>query len=264
MVVARVLLLAAALILFIASWLVGLLPKEDWKALHGAGPTLRAWATAPVLLYGLLEAVHGFLQRRGEAKEAELLDIADSIMAELEESCIRNGETPRIHHCSVAAWRVREARWYEWKKKGEEPALEVKFRRRMRNKTSRTGVSWRRGKGVIGMTVRDGQPSLVNVDELWQPLLNCTPEEWATQPEDVRMGLTFDEFTKAAQRKGAYVDNAVGPVIIAMPIAQPGSAKVIGCAALDCPPSMFKGAEDSQILWTLVRSLGQAALGVRD
>jgi hypothetical protein len=113
-----------------------------------------------------------------------------------------------------------------------------------------TAIEWRPGRGVIGLCVARERDFGRDVGADYQRWENCTQEQWATQvPEDVKMGLTFEQFNLI---KGKYGSCVATPMVTENPV------KVIGCVAIDGP------LESYDRLWQDdVRALLQgAAVGI--
>jgi hypothetical protein len=113
-----------------------------------------------------------------------------------------------------------------------------------------TAIEWRPGKGVIGLCVARERDFGRDVGADYSRWRDCTEAQWITDvPEDVKMGLNFEEFNLIKGKYGACV---------ATPMVNLDPVKVVGCVAIDGP------LESYDRLWQDdVRALLQgAAVGI--
>jgi hypothetical protein len=88
-----------------------------------------------------------------------------------------------------------------------------------------SGITWIKGKGVIGRCWRDQREQLHDAERLFVSHGNCSRRDWDALGEDERMGMSHGEFQKIAGKYGT---------VIAVPLIGRGE-KVIGVVALDAP-----------------------------
>jgi hypothetical protein len=122
---------------------------------------------------------------------------------------------------------------------------------RARNRPEASGIRWKPGLGVIGTCVQQGRlvaQDFAAISDL--PDLR-TEADWATLPDDVRLGLSWDQFSAARGKYGT---------IVAAPVYAPGKrgSVITGCIALDGPPDM----EDELSATPVVNQMLEAANGV--
>jgi hypothetical protein len=168
--------------------------------------------------------------RRGRA-EARRDDIAFALTGAA--FAIQDLTLIDVRDLGLAAYVLRRDRWRPWSK-----VLDRAYRLRAARRPAVSGITWRPGKGVIGLCVqtRDAVGQDVGADEA--PWLQADRNDWALRvPDHVKSGLTYEEFLAV---RGKY------HVVVAVPIlddTRPG-AEVRGCLALDGPAGSFA------TLWT--------------
>ncbi len=91
-----------------------------------------------------------------------------------------------------------------------------------------SGVTWRPGKGVIGMCVVEGRDIGYDVSALDRDLEGVSAAEWAQLAADDRLGLSYEEWLLLREKFA---------VVVATPIVREhsGRARTIGCVAVDGP-----------------------------
>lgn len=105
-----------------------------------------------------------------------------------------------------------------------------------------TGITWTKGKGVIGRCWDLKGSVAVDVRAAYQPYMNATREEWDRLPADVRFGLTFEEFTRTKGYAGA---------ILATPILTEMGAAYLGCVSVDAPGDSIQALDSDQVFEVL-------------
>lgn len=96
-----------------------------------------------------------------------------------------------------------------------------------------SGVTWTRGKGVIGKCWEERQDVGRNFARDYGRLVNCTEEQWNRQPERIRQGLSYAEFRRTRDH-GA---------VVATPILS-ADAKFLGYISIDAPGDCY------DVLWS--------------
>lgn len=93
------------------------------------------------------------------------------------------------------------------------------------------------GKGVIGRCIETGDIFGVDLEELWRPLRSCSRAVWEAQDEiEVRQRLDFEEFKKV-EGAGNIIPGGHLNYVLAVPILAATGGRVLGCVAMDIPPS---------------------------
>lgn len=157
----------------------------------------------------------------------------------------------------LAPYRVRKwvPRWL--KRRVPKPRLHRVERLRLSGWPRRSHVGWTRDKGIIGLCWRERCDVGLNCFEEYAELLafddagrpqgvSCTKEHWDTEvPEEVKLGLTYEEFKQIAGKYGAVV---VTPMFV--------DDEFVGVVTLDVP-----WGDHYAKLWTerVRRALGDAA-----
>lgn len=122
---------------------------------------------------------------------------------------------------------------------------------RARNRPEASGILWKPGLGAIGTCVQEGRvvaqdfAALSAADEL------RTADDWATLPDVVRLGLSWEQFGAA---RGKYGTIVAAPVVG----TRGGHSVVTGCVALDGPAGM----EEQLSAPAVVNRMLEAAHGV--
>jgi hypothetical protein len=90
-----------------------------------------------------------------------------------------------------------------------------------------SGISWEKGKGVIGLCWETKSSQNVNLDEPpFSELMQTTKQEWTAISSSVCFGLSYNDYQAL---KGKY------GTVIAVPIVADGGGYK-GCITLDMPP----------------------------
>lgn len=85
-----------------------------------------------------------------------------------------------------------------------------------------TAIPWSFGKGVIGLCWKSRKDVVLDFTKAYAPYIDCDRTGWARAPDNVRLGLTFDEFDRIRGKYG---------VVIASPILD--GEEFIGCVTVD-------------------------------
>lgn len=96
-----------------------------------------------------------------------------------------------------------------------------------------SGITWTRGKGVIGMCWATQIDKGRDLHSDYSRVADWTESLWNQEPDEFKQGLTFQEFNRTKQY-GA---------IVATPIFDP-SGRFVGCISVDAPAGCF------EILWS--------------
>jgi len=91
---------------------------------------------------------------------------------------------------------------------------------------SSSGVSWEKGKGVIGRCWATHAPQYEDLEAHFAEYNGFGADEWNALPEGVRFGLSFDDFQRL---KGKYGTVAAVPIKDAI-------GKYLGCVTADTGP----------------------------
>lgn len=117
----------------------------------------------------------------------------------------------------VSAFEVRRS-WVFWQR------LERVYRERVHSNPPPSGITWTKGKGVIGLCWAQNKCIFRDLKAIATKHSDCTPEQFDRLGDDVRMGLSYDEFVTII---GKYSS------VIAFPMTHEGN--FIGCIAVDLP-----------------------------
>ncbi|RBY86380.1 hypothetical protein [Blastococcus sp. TF02A-30] len=212
----------------------GLQAANVWK-LTGKTLVVLVVGAAVVTLISQLAGLWG--TRRKARRERLQQDVRDSLFTMFLN--VLEDSKARPETLGFAAYEVRRRWIWQWPSYSKAdgwswrlplPWREVLWRLDRHQAHDRHDASetvWRPGMGIIGLCVARGDLVRADVADTWADWADCSPEEWAQAPEDVRQGFTFAEFQ--ARRSKARV-------VWALPIIREGSngrSKVLGCVALD-------------------------------
>lgn len=145
----------------------------------------------------------------------------------------------------MAAYRTSRSRW-PWRQR-----LVRLHRVRASRRPVTSDMSWRPGKGVIGACVAQGQVVAIDLRELYGELGEIGQAEWDHLPDDVAMGLTWQEFRGVREKYD---------VVVASPILEETAdrTQVRGVVALDGPPDSLDLLSQDKV----IRQLGDAAKNI--
>ena len=241
----RLVLATAAVILLLLGWLVGPFVNErDWAWIAGHYQSFQRLAAVPAALLAFLEALRASLQQTAVERDKDVQEQFDEILVELENACALAGLPSRTYHCGITVWKLRKLTRRERKAGEQRPRLKTVAIRTVRYKRRTSGLRWRLGMGVIGLSLKDNTRMAVDVDEAWRALRECGAESWDAQPAEVKQGLTYAEFQTAVSGVPGS-DDAAGQFVLAVPIWK--ADKPLGVVALDTPPEMASAARDSRV-----------------
>lgn len=94
-----------------------------------------------------------------------------------------------------------------------------------------TGITWTKGKGVIGRCWDSKGFEAHDVRSAYAPYMKATREVWSTLSPKQRFGLDYDEFVHTKDFAGT---------ILAAPILEDMGSRYIGCLSLDAPGNCFE------------------------
>jgi hypothetical protein len=139
----------------------------------------------------------------------------------------------------IAAYALRRVWWRPGR---------ARLRRIHRVRASRRPVSsdvaWRPGMGVIGACVVRGEVVAVDLAQLYADLGRPTKQEWLRLPDDIRLGLRYEEYLNVRDKYA---------VVVATPIIDDSGARsrVVGCVALDAPAGRLADLTTDEVLGLL-------------
>lgn len=241
----RLLLFALALVLLAIGWGVGpRVSAADWPFLARNHENFQRLAAVPAVLWGFLESVRATLEHGQAVRTADVQAQFDEILVELESACADRGQASRTYQCGITVWKLQKLTRAERRTGETRPRLKAVAIRPVRYKRNTSGLRWRLGMGVIGTALQDNTRLAIDVDAAWAPLRGCTKDEWDAQPDDVRQGLTHEEFRTAVAGTPGSADPA-GQFVLAVPVWR--GSKPVGVVALDTPPEMGGPARDSRV-----------------
>lgn len=102
---------------------------------------------------------------------------------------------------------------------------------RARNRPEASGIRWSPGVGAIGTCVRTGRLVAQDFAALSDSPDLRTAADWLMLPDEIRLGLSWEQFSAARGKYGTVVAAAVTE-------DRPEGSAIIGCIALDGPPDM--------------------------
>jgi hypothetical protein len=146
----------------------------------------------------------------------------------------------------LAAYRVQRLWWHPSRER-----LRRIYRVRASRRPATSNIDWGPGKGVIGACVTRGEVVAVDLRQLYDDLGEPGPADWADLPDDVRLGLTYEEYLDVRDKYD---------VVVATPVIDDshGDARVLGCLSLDGPAGRFDDLTSDEVL----SLLGWAAQGL--
>ena len=135
---------------------------------------------------------------------------------------------------SLSVYRLRTSR-------SRETELLLVHRERARNRAASSGITWRPGLGVIGTCVQTRDVAAQDFAALSTAPDLASPQDWAALPDEVRLGLSWEQFSQARGKYGT---------IVAAPstTTRQGRTVVLGCAALDGPPDMVDALTEAPVI----------------
>jgi hypothetical protein len=147
----------------------------------------------------------------------------------------------------LAVYRTERIWWWPFGRR-----LRRLHRVRSSRRPTTSDVRWRPGKGVIGACVQRGEVVAVDLTQMYRDLGDRTKEEWPRVPDDVRLGLTFEEYLDVRDKY---------EVVVASPVIDDSGprSKVLGCVALDGPEGRFASLTTDEVLG-LLNSAAQGLL----
>jgi len=147
----------------------------------------------------------------------------------------------------VAVYRLGRVWWSPFR-----PQLLRLHRVRASHRPTASRVTWRPGKGVIGACVTKGEVVAVDLAQMYRDLGRPTEAEWPAVPEEIRLGLSYEEYLDVRDKYG---------VVIASPLIDDSgtSSTVAGCVALDGPEGQLASLSSDEVLG-LLNSTAQGLL----
>jgi hypothetical protein len=139
----------------------------------------------------------------------------------------------------IAAYALKPVWWWPWR---------ARLRRVHRVRASRRPVSsdvaWRPGKGAIGACVVRGEVVAVDLAQMYADLGEPTEEEWLRVPDDIRLGLSYEEYLNVRDKYA---------VVVATPVIDDSGSRsrVVGCVALDAPAGRLADLTTEEVLGLL-------------
>ena len=147
----------------------------------------------------------------------------------------------------VAVYRVGRLWWWPFRLR-----LLRLHRVRASRRPTASHVDWRPGKGVIGTCVARGEVVAVDLAQMYRDLGHPTGAEWPSVPEEIRLGLSYEEYLDVRGKYG---------VVIASPLIEDSgtSSTIAGCVALDGPEGALDSLSSDEVLG-LLNSTAQGLL----
>jgi hypothetical protein len=147
----------------------------------------------------------------------------------------------------LAVYRVERIWWWPFRSR-----LRRLHRVRSSRRPTTSDVRWKPGKGVIGACVARGEVVAVDLTQMYRDLGARTKDEWPSVPDDVRLGLTWEEYVDVRDKY---------EVVVASPVIDDSGtrSRVLGCVALDAPDGHFADLTSDEVLG-LLNSAAQGLL----
>ena len=147
----------------------------------------------------------------------------------------------------LAAYRVEQRWWWPFRRR-----LRRLHRVRPSRRPVTSDVMWAPGKGVIGTCISQGAVVASDLTSMYRDLGQPSRAEWASLPEDVRQGLSYEEYLDVRDKYA---------VVVASPIIDDTGARsrVVGCVVLDGPDGLFAELTSDEVLG-LLNSAAQGLL----
>lgn len=147
----------------------------------------------------------------------------------------------------LAIYRLGRVWWWPFRLR-----LTRLHRVRASRRPTASHVTWRPGKGVIGACVTRGEVVAVDLAQMYRDLGHPTEAEWPAVPQEIRLGLTYEEYLDVRDKYG---------VVIASPLISDSgtSSTIAGCVALDGPEGQLTSLSSDEVLG-LLNSTAQGLL----
>ncbi len=100
-----------------------------------------------------------------------------------------------------------------------------------------SGITWRPGKGVIGLCVSQSKEQNFDAGAFKAKYRKYTKEQWKKLDRDTRMDLRYDEFQRIHDKYGT---------VIAVPMMK--GERVIGCVSFDAPEGLHRHLKDADVV----------------
>ena len=119
----------------------------------------------------------------------------------------------------------------------------------------RSGVTWSKGKGIIGRAWADNAVLFADLSAMYNDFK--TEADWAVAPKELRMGLKWHEVERLRERYSG---------VIAVPVVSPTSAHTIGIMTFDTLAQCHFGPlmDDNRLAGVVVDLMSEAAALVAD
>lgn len=199
--------------------------------------------TAPdilVVLSLVIVAVFGatepFFAIRDELRWRSVFDLREHARRELDRVAVSIADATSIpiETLRVQALLVRERR----RLLRHEHFLTLLEESRLKARPGHSGVTWTRGKGVIGICWMTEREASANLDHDHNILAECTAEEWARQPPTLTYNLTYEDFRKTVGKYG---------IVLAQPMMVQGHG-FLGCVAVGGASGRSAGLDTDTVL----------------
>nr|WP_284290105.1 hypothetical protein [Angustibacter aerolatus] len=186
-------------------------------------------------------AVRDWRERRAGLVRERVDDVLDGVLWAVVDLLVTRPEVGRldVRDLGVAAYRLERPWWAPWR-----PRLRRVHRVRARHRPTAASVDWVPGKGVVGRCVAQRRVVAQDLGAVDEATRGCTREQWDAMPDDVRLGLDFDEHLAVRGRYG---------VVVAAPVIDDrrAVARVSGCIALDGPSGCLAALRSDDVVGVL-------------
>ncbi len=139
---------------------------------------------------------------------------------------------------------------------GTRRRLKRLIRYRLNEYPQGSGISWTRGKGAVGLSLKYRTPQHFDWRQLasdWNEPLNSPPDAYAALSPMQRMGFSYDEFCRLAPK---YAEG------LAVPILSEDSQHVLGVFAVDVPYAPENREQPCRLISPEVGQIATSCAGV--
>ena len=193
----------------------------------------------PVVQLGRSELGHAFARKQIERERQVEAVLASSLVYMVRHA---NAEWDKT---GLQVFCVRRKRWKFWIE------YQVRLAKVRLVPMASSGVSWVKGKGLIGRCWETRKPHFVDLDAHFAAHANVKQWDWDLLSSETRYGLTFEDFQRL---RGKYGFVAAVPIIAR-------NDKYLGCVTVDMPPGAAARLTDRE---AVLESLATAAGLVRE
>lgn len=208
----------------IASALAGgyLILAQLWPWLQVTALIIVAVLTTGVIAVAstVARALRTSRSEKDEHLHRKIIDLLHSMNHTVVEMLGDDGSLELLRDLGASAWKIDGP--------GRRPYLRRIGRVRISSLLQPSGITWTKGKGVLGECWQIGRTKKCSPAADDARLVHIQDADaWNRLPEATRHGLTFEEYTRIRGKYGT---------VIAVPIRAEGTEQLVGVVTLDAPP----------------------------